>query len=326
MAPLASPPLGGRSADRNAFANRERCKKLAIVEAAGLPPSGGDVRQDRGGQRRASAPHIFALRGGASMTRSAAALRAFLTTATRAALVEITTAQGSTPREEGAWMLVSPNAIFGTIGGGQLEYMAIDKARQLLAAALPSPLREGSARSAGMGVVHQLAPHPFPYRGEPRVSPVLRTPVKYGERGASTSTPGFSSPVQAPAPAPPSPRPSRGSEGRARHVARPGTGKGEGLVRGKAQNPVDGKILLEGKVRAAPILLDIPLGPEIGQCCGGRVGLTVQLVDDDIAAALLSQAEAQDAALPSVYLFGGGHVGRGGEREKKKQPNKENLI
>ena len=35
-------------------------------------------------------------------------------------------------REKGAWMLVSPTAIFGTIGGGQLEFMAIDKARQVL--------------------------------------------------------------------------------------------------------------------------------------------------------------------------------------------------
>ena len=42
-------------------------------------------------------------------------------------------AKGSTPREKGAWMLVSPIGIFGTIGGGQLEFMAIDKARQMLA-------------------------------------------------------------------------------------------------------------------------------------------------------------------------------------------------
>ncbi|MDT1064522.1 XdhC family protein [Paracoccus sp. CPCC 101403] len=30
-------------------------------------------------------------------------------------------------------MIVTPKAIQGTIGGGQLEYMAIDRARQMLA-------------------------------------------------------------------------------------------------------------------------------------------------------------------------------------------------
>lgn len=68
-----------------------------------------------------------------------------------AALIEVAEAKGSTPREKGAWMLVSPTAIFGTIGGGQLEFMAIEKAREMLASALPSPLRGGSARSAGVG-------------------------------------------------------------------------------------------------------------------------------------------------------------------------------
>ena len=39
---------------------------------------------------------------------------------------------GSTPREAGAWMLVDDTAIFGTIGGGALEYAAIERARALL--------------------------------------------------------------------------------------------------------------------------------------------------------------------------------------------------
>ncbi|RVD40952.1 xanthine dehydrogenase accessory protein XdhC, partial [Mesorhizobium sp. M8A.F.Ca.ET.023.02.2.1] len=55
-------------------------------------------------------------------------LKVFLDHAGRVALVEVAAAKGSTPREAGAFMLVSPSAIFGTIGGGQLEYMAIDKA------------------------------------------------------------------------------------------------------------------------------------------------------------------------------------------------------
>ncbi|WP_289708617.1 XdhC family protein, partial [Escherichia coli] len=47
-------------------------------------------------------------------------------------LVEVKSASGSTPREAGAWMLVAVDCIFGTIGGGQLEFMAIDHARRLL--------------------------------------------------------------------------------------------------------------------------------------------------------------------------------------------------
>ena len=66
------------------------------------------------------------------MTTSTKALRAFLDAAPAAAFVEVTQAKGSTPREKGAWMLVSPTAIFATIGGGQLEFMAIHRARDLL--------------------------------------------------------------------------------------------------------------------------------------------------------------------------------------------------
>ncbi len=46
--------------------------------------------------------------------------------------VRITRARGSTPREPGAEMLVGPEATTGSIGGGQLEYLAIDRARQML--------------------------------------------------------------------------------------------------------------------------------------------------------------------------------------------------
>lgn len=108
------------------------------------------------------------------------------------ALVRVATARGSTPREAGAWMLVSGAATFGTIGGGQLEYMAIDAARAMLA------------------------------RGQDRDS------------------------------------------------------------------------------------LDIPLGPEIGQCCGGRVGVTLARVDAALAAELRAEAAPPSAAL----VFGAGHVGR----------------
>ncbi len=130
---------------------------------------------------------------------TALSLQGFLAGAPHVALVEVAEARGSTPREKGAWMLVSADAIFGTIGGGQLEYMAIDKARQML---------------------------------------------------------------------------------------------------GSSPSPVTGRALL-----------DIPLGPEIGQCCGGRVEVLVTVLDASRAAELIATAEAEDARLPHVYLFGGGHVG-----------------
>jgi xanthine dehydrogenase accessory factor len=49
-------------------------------------------------------------------------------------LVTITSTKGSTPREIGAKMLVTAKEFFGTIGGGALEWMALEKARSLLKA------------------------------------------------------------------------------------------------------------------------------------------------------------------------------------------------
>lgn len=128
-----------------------------------------------------------------SLTHS---LRDFLSSAPDMALVEVVSAQGSTPREVATWMLVSPKAIFGTIGGGQLEFMAIDRAREMIEAGRP-----------------------------------------------------------------------------------------------------------------ATDLLDIPLGPEIGQCCGGRVKIDIALVDEELREAIPGRIEWEDAQRPHVYLFGGGHVG-----------------
>jgi len=51
----------------------------------------------------------------------------------RLAMVTVVGAQGSTPRERGARMLVWPDRFTGTIGGGALERQALDQARRLLA-------------------------------------------------------------------------------------------------------------------------------------------------------------------------------------------------
>ncbi|WP_371223183.1 xanthine dehydrogenase accessory protein XdhC [Roseovarius sp. 2305UL8-3] len=104
--------------------------------------------------------------------------------------------RGSSPREAGAEMFVAENALHGTIGGGQLEYMAIDKARAML-------------------------------------------------------------------------RAGRTSE----HM-------------------------------------DVPLGPEIGQCCGGRVDITLALMHAADRTNALADAAAEQAAMPHIYVLGAGHVGR----------------
>jgi xanthine dehydrogenase accessory factor len=60
-----------------------------------------------------------------------------------AVLVTVAEARGSTPRESGAKMLVREHDIIGSVGGGQLELLAIDAARKLIAdkAARPDLMR-----------------------------------------------------------------------------------------------------------------------------------------------------------------------------------------
>lgn len=81
--------------------------------------------------------------------------------------VRVISARGSTPREAGAEMFVGPASVNGTIGGGQLEYMAIDRARQMLAkdeaeAEMDIPLGPEIGQCCGGRVLLQLD------RGQPR--------------------------------------------------------------------------------------------------------------------------------------------------------------
>ncbi len=120
----------------------------------------------------------------------------FLTANPSIIACELTSVRGSSPREAGTFMLVGPNEIFGTIGGGALEYMVIDHARRLLA--------EGRAEDA----------------------------------------------------------------------------------------------------------MDVPLGPEIGQCCGGRVAVSLRFADEVQRSALRNRVQEETSRAPHVYVFGAGHVGR----------------
>ncbi|MBC2774158.1 xanthine dehydrogenase accessory protein XdhC [Rhizobium sp. AQ_MP] len=122
-------------------------------------------------------------------------LPAFLAAHPNAVLVEVAETRGSTPRDTGTIMLVTETGLWGTIGGGHLEFLAIGHARRLLT-------RE-------------------------TVEPVL----------------------------------------------------------------------------------DVPLGPEIGQCCGGRTRLSFTRLDKDGSQNLLRRLAQERAHFPEVMVFGAGHVG-----------------
>jgi xanthine dehydrogenase accessory factor len=133
---------------------------------------------------------------GSTMTLRLPALQAFLAQNPDAIACELTSVRGSSPREQGTFMLVGPEGEFGTIGGGALEYLVIEHARRLLA--------DGRAEEA----------------------------------------------------------------------------------------------------------MDVPLGPEIGQCCGGRVAVALRYAEPALREQLLHRTACEDDAHPHVYVFGAGHVGR----------------
>lgn len=56
--------------------------------------------------------------------------------------------------------------------------------------------------------------------------------------------------------------------------------------------------------------LDLALGPEIGQCCGGRVDIALTRLEPAQRAGLLGAVRADRQARPHVLVFGAGHVGR----------------
>ncbi|QIG38751.1 xanthine dehydrogenase accessory protein XdhC [Microbacterium sp. 4R-513] len=58
---------------------------------------------------------------------------------TPAVIVTMAIVRGHAPRNGGAKMVVSPDAVFGTVGGGNLEATAIDRARRMLATSAGEP-------------------------------------------------------------------------------------------------------------------------------------------------------------------------------------------
>ncbi len=57
-------------------------------------------------------------------------------------------------------------------------------------------------------------------------------------------------------------------------------------------------------------LLDIPLGPQMGQCCGGRVRVSLRHAGAAEIALFSAREKAEAAARPPALIFGAGHTGR----------------
>ncbi|MEM7441014.1 MAG: xanthine dehydrogenase accessory protein XdhC [Pseudomonadota bacterium] len=72
--------------------------------------------------------------------------------------------------------------------------------------------------------------------------------------------------------------------------------------------------------------LDVALGPEIGQCCGGRVTLSLNQMTSDDKMEAAQRAEHDMQALPHVYVFGAGHLGRALANQFQHLPVKCILI
>ncbi|WP_224814737.1 xanthine dehydrogenase accessory protein XdhC [Hasllibacter sp. MH4015] len=139
-------------------------------------------------------------------------LASFLAADKRIVQVRLIRVRGSSPREAGAQMFVSADGTIGTIGGGQLEYMATDHARAMLRSGLHSDK------------------------------------------------------------------------------------------------------------------MDVPLGSEIGQCCGGRVEISLQRMTSADRATALAEREASDRQSPCVYILGAGHVGRALARQFQHLPVRCSII
>ena len=69
----------------------------------------------------------------------------------QAMLVQVLAHRGSVPREAGTRMLVAADAVAGTIGGGHLEWLAITRARALLAAGTTAPQDQAIALGPTLG-------------------------------------------------------------------------------------------------------------------------------------------------------------------------------
>jgi xanthine dehydrogenase accessory protein XdhC len=72
--------------------------------------------------------------------------------------------------------------------------------------------------------------------------------------------------------------------------------------------------------------ITVPLGPSIGQCCGGKVTLVIERASLPILDRLRAAEAAEHAACPDVLIFGAGFVGRALATALAPLPFKVRLI
>ena len=178
------------------------------------------------------------------------------TLAERGAVARVVVAgtRGSVPREAGAEMLVWADGQSGTIGGGALEWEALRRARAMLAGAL------GPGSPAAM---------PCGAASEGRAAEDRAQPAGPGADAAPAS--GWGARGDGSPPTRPTPRPGRAPPGRG---ASPRSSSGAGTC---ATAPAESEAVRQDG-RAAPRLTRHPLGPELGQCCGGAVSLVTEVL------------------------------------------------
>ncbi|MEM6678191.1 MAG: xanthine dehydrogenase accessory protein XdhC [Pseudomonadota bacterium] len=78
-----------------------------------------------------------------------------------------------------------------------------------------------------------------------------------------------------------------------------------------------GRLEYEATIRARAMLVEgadklemtVPLGPALGQCCGGRVRLSLRRLDGAARSARAAAQHAEAARRPAVLIFGAGHTG-----------------
>ena len=85
------------------------------------------------------------------MTTLATTAQDWLASGVPTVVVEVARTRGSVPRETGTRMLVTAEAVAGTIGGGHLEWQAIAQARALLSDPSSAPLHREYRLGPGLG-------------------------------------------------------------------------------------------------------------------------------------------------------------------------------
>ena len=85
-------------------------------------------------------------------------------------------------------------------------------------------------------------------------------------------------------------------------------------------------MLAQGVGRLDQHILDQPLGPALGQCCGGRVKLVLRRARQKDASVARSRHRETWQASPGVLVFGAGHVGLALARALAPLPLRVKLV